>query len=331
MNDHSTDPDDTEEPIRTVDGWAATLGLQFAQAQGWVSAARLTEQKYLREQQDAISQFRQALMLNAATLELVQYPTTERWECPLPKDWTKTLYIKQSALRRWANAHRPDWLNLPALHAAAPRAVHHPDAAGRIASLARMPDTTALSVRDWIDNLTLELCQERGMLDPRWHSLREQFADMFDFADKAQLPLVRDGGVQWPPAKPLPADWHDVLFIPKGALRTWVATNQPNLLEAMILSSSPHPTSDISPESTTVDAPERFSIDSEEMRELAISIANQVARRKLNAGIQQISIREVAGAVTSELAKDFRTHGQRGPCGESTVRKILRGWTYNGK
>lgn len=239
MNDHRNNTDDTEEPIRTVDGWAATLGFEFAQVQGWVSAARLTEQKYLREQQDAISQFRQALMFNAATLELVQYPTTERWEGPLPKDWTKTLYIKQSALRRWANAHRPDWLNLPALHAPAPRAVHHPDAAGRIASLACMPDTTALNVRDWIDNLTLELCQERGALDPRWPSLREQFADMFDFADKAQLLFVRDGGAKWPPAKPLPADWHDVLFIPKGALRTWVATNQPNLLEATILSAEP--------------------------------------------------------------------------------------------
>ena len=123
MNNHSNHLDDTEEAARTVDGWAATLGFEFCEAQGWVSTAPLKVQSLLREQQAAIDQFRRTLIGNASTLPLMQYPTAEQWEGELPKNWTKALYITQSALRDWAKVHRPGWLRLPSLTTSVPAAV----------------------------------------------------------------------------------------------------------------------------------------------------------------------------------------------------------------
>lgn len=58
-------------------------------------------------------------------------------------------------------------------------------------------------------------------------------------------------------------------------------------------------------------------------------IAQRIGVERWNAGQRQISGRNIAGAVTQELAKDKTTHGLQGPRSEDNVRNIgLKGWRF---
>lgn len=64
--------------------------------------------------------------------------------------------------------------------------------------------------------------------------------------------------------------------------------------------------------------------------EKALHLANSLALSKYNAGIREITARNICDAVATELSKDSTTHGTRGPRTGGSIRNTaLKRWKFN--
>lgn len=63
--------------------------------------------------------------------------------------------------------------------------------------------------------------------------------------------------------------------------------------------------------------------------EKALAITNDIARKRYENGVREITARNICDAVATELEKDNSTHGQRGPrCADSIRTTVLKGWKF---
>ena len=71
------------------------------------------------------------------------------------------------------------------------------------------------------------------------------------------------------------------------------------------------------------------NFNADDWKSKAREIADRIGLKRWRNGQRQISARNIAAAVTGELAKDPTTHAKKGQRGEGNVRNLaLRGWKF---
>lgn len=79
----------------------------------------------------------------------------------------------------------------------------------------------------------------------------------------------------------------------------------------------------------TVKAVQVTSPSNNAWEDRAREIADKVALKKWDSGIREITARNICDAVATELAKETKNHGNRGPRSSGSVRsKGLKGWKF---
>lgn len=98
-----------DDPISPA-AWVYLMTLEAAERNGWPSKETLQGIAMRWREQANIAQIFEA---NAATLPLLTWPGMQPFPAgaQLPGHWNESLVIQRSALREWAMAHAPHWLD----------------------------------------------------------------------------------------------------------------------------------------------------------------------------------------------------------------------------
>ena len=185
----------------------------------------------------------------------------------------------------------------------------------------------------WCSALALERAQPKGWNKAQQDAAAVQFMRALEAHADAltleQYPTLEP----WPKGQPLPPRWRDGLFLSKANLRAWAREHAPHWLESALLA-EPAPAEEC-PAGAGVAAladeegwsHESVTNPSVRLLQRAREIATAVGDSKWRAGIQNVSIREVAPEVAKQLT-DLGVKTQRGTVGDSTARGLLKGWSY---
>ncbi len=183
---------------------------------------------------------------------------------------------------------------------------------------------------EWSDYSDLSLKEASFLLigvDPKYHFYRYEhdpdpayarYCDDRGLDDDAATwiePLmsgIRCGGLNVTKGDVTTSKYSEI-FITKASFADWCARSGRTELHDQLLSCGPRTAVSIN----------------EELRQVVLKIADEIALRCWRSGTRQISARSIAPLVAKAVEADQRYTGQRGPLDAGTIRtRYLKGWKF---